>query len=264
MTNHEVTILLIEDDVDWAKSYIEDAEEYISVKVIHEIPPRELIDLSRLVERYNPQAIILDELLQQGSDASYLGIDAFKYLSNLYPSLPRFIVTEYPFGAELKNFTGGYGYVIRKIDLQKTQGYKEQHFNELRDAVNSYIGKKLTIESQASKLKGIKPEQLSDDTIKNIARLHFLMDDTIEQVVWFENKERQEIQLVEVNRIVLPTDSVEPFLIPASDEIPIPILVADVTPKEWVKIEKSEIPLPDGWDLGKMHIFEREQTLREG
>jgi hypothetical protein len=233
------------------------------VKVVYEIPPRELIDLSRLVERYNPQAIILDELLQQGSDASYLGIDAFMYLANVYPNMPRFIVTEYPPGPELKNFTGGYGYVIRKIDLQQ-QAYKERHFKELMDAVNAFAGKKLTLEDQANRLKGMKPEQISDDTIRNIARLHFLMEDTIEQVVWFENKERQEIHLVEVNRIALPTDSVEPFLIPASDEIPIPLLVADVTPKEWVKIEKSEISLPDGWELGKMHIFEREQTLREG
>ena len=69
--------------------------------------------------------------------------------------------------------------------------------------------------------------------------------------------------LIEVNRTALPTDSVEPFLISASEEIPLDLLVADVTPKEWEKINKDEIKLPARWDLKKIKMFSRDETLKE-
>jgi len=40
------------------------------------------------------------------------------------------------------------------------------------------------------------------------------MDDAIEKIIWFPNKQRKESQLLEVNRTALSTESVEPFLIP--------------------------------------------------
>jgi len=109
MSENEFSVLLIEDDVDWANSYIEDAEELAGIRVIHQIPPRELWDLEKLIAQFNSKAVVLDELLQQNSDASYLGIDALNYLANVFPHMPLVIVTEYPPGPELKKNSIGFG-----------------------------------------------------------------------------------------------------------------------------------------------------------
>jgi len=260
MSENEFSVLLIEDDVDWAKSYIEDAEEFAGVRVIHQIPPRELLDLGKLIKQFNSSAVVLDELLQQNSDASYLGIDALNYLANAFPHLPLVIVTEYPLGPELKKIP--YGLVCRKYDLDDPE-VKKRHFHDLMDAINLYKSIESAVEKQSAQLAQIRTEAITEETIKQIARLHFLMDDAIEKIVWFPNKQRKESQLLEVNRTALSTDSVEPFLIQASDEINLPLLVGDVSPREWESILKSEIKLPDGWDLKDFHLFEREKTLKQ-
>jgi hypothetical protein len=260
MNENEFSVLLIEDDVDWANSYIEDAEEFASIRVIHQIPPRELLDLGKLITQFNSNAVVLDELLQQNSDASYLGIDALNYLANAFPHLPLVIVTEYPLGPELKKIP--YGLVYRKRDLDD-QEVKKRHFQELMDAINSYMSQKAAFEKQSAELVQIRIEAITEETIKQIARLHFLMDDAIEKVIWFPNAQRKEGQLLEVNRTALSTDSVEPFLIQASDEINIPLLVGDVSPREWERILKGEIKLPGGWDFNDFHLFEREKTLKQ-
>lgn len=258
MESEEIIILLIEDDVDWAKSYVEDAEEYTNAEIIYVIPPRELVELSSITEQSNAKAVVLDELLQQNSDASYLGVDALNYLSSVFPNLPLVIITEYPPGPELKEIPSGL--IYRKRDLDDHE-VKKRHFQELMNAIDIYVGKKVAIEQQFAKLK--ETTEPTEETIKQIAQLHFLMDDAIEEIVWFPNEKRKEPQLLEVNRMVLPTGHFYPFLIQASDEINIPLLVGDVTPLEWQKIREAAIELPDGWDLENFRLFEREETLKE-
>lgn len=51
---------------------------------------------------------------------------------------------------------------------------------------------------------------------------------------------------------------VQSFYFPASDEIPYPLILAQVTPEEWQKILQGKIELPEGWNLQKQHIFVRE------
>ena len=253
-------ILLIEDDNDSAEEYIEDAQQFIDAKIILEIPPRELMALAELVKKHYASAVVLDERLQQRSDASYLGIDAMNYLADVFPGLPIFILTEYSRDPELKKVT--HGQLFQKVDLLEENG-KKYHFDELAKLIKGYQKKKSNIDKQRTDLVKIKIDEVSEESVKKIAYLHFSLDDEVDQIIWFENKEQKEICLIEVNRTALPTDKVEPFLISASEEIPIPLLIADVTSKEWEKIEKEEIQLPVGWNLRHIKVFKRDETLGE-
>ena len=252
-------VLLIEDDVDTAQAYIEDAEKFFAHRVIHKIPPRELSGLIELVKEYDASAVVIDERLQQHSDASYLGVDALRYLAAASVELPVVILTEYDRDRDLQNIANRQ--LVRKSDLSNDEGRK-YHFDELSKLIAEYEKKKTKVEVQKESVASIIPNEITEENVKRIAGLHFSLDEEIDQIIWFENNGEKRVCLIEVNRTALPTESVEPFLISASDEIPLDLIVADMTPKEWEKIEKGEIKLPTGWNLEKIKKISRDQTLR--
>jgi hypothetical protein len=127
--------------------------------------------------------------------------------------------------------------------------------------IAEYEEKKAKIDIQKESVASITPNELTEGNVKRIAKLHFSLDDEIEQIIWFANGDKKRVCLIEVNRTALPTDSVEPFLLSASEEIPLELLIADVTPKEWEKIIGGEIKLPTDWDLKKTKAFLRDETL---
>jgi len=235
---------------------LEDAEKYLTdAIVVYEIPPQDISGVVDLVKKYNAIAVVVDERLRQHSDANYLGVDVVNYLENAIPGLPIVIITEYERDSNLRKVPSEQ--LFRKHDLLEDEG-KKYHFGILKDLVNQYQDRQKQITAQKKKVS-----EVSDPNIREIARLHFLMDDSIERIIWFQNKDHKEVQLIEVNRTALPIESVETFLIPESEEIALPLLITDVTPQEWERIQSSEIKLPDGWDLTHISVFDREETLKQ-
>jgi hypothetical protein len=250
------TLLLIEDDKDSADEYLEDAETYLpDATVKYEFPPQNISVVVDLVKKYDASAVVVDERLRQHSEANYIGIDVLNYLNNAIPNLPVVILTEYERDPDLRKVPAQQ--LFRKYHLLNDEG-KKYHFDVLMDMINQYLDKQNEVLEQKKVISGT-----NEINVREIARLHFLMDDSIEIIVWFQNKERKEIQLIEVNRTALPIESIEPFLIPKSEEIAVPLLIADVAPREWEKIQKGEIKLPYGWELTQMEVFNRDETVKE-
>jgi DNA-binding NarL/FixJ family response regulator len=247
-------ILLIEDDKESADEYLEDASTYLAgYDVLFEMPPNEISGVVELIKKYNVTAVVVDERLRQRSDAGYLGIDVLNYLKNAKPGLPVAILTEYEQDAVLRKVPSEQ--LFRKIDLLKDAG-KKYHFDIVKDLIKQYQKKQNKIISQKKVVS-----KINKSNVKEIARLHFLMDNSIEKIVWVRNSKRKEIQLLEVSRTSLPTQSVEPFLISANKEVVIDLIVADITPQEWKSIQKNKIKLPSGWDLTKITSFDREELI---
>jgi DNA-binding NarL/FixJ family response regulator len=249
-------VLLIEDDIESADEYREDAIAYLTgYDMLYEVPPHEISNIVDLIKKYDITAVVVDERLRQHSDAGYLGIDVLNYLKNAMPGLPVVILTEYEQDSVLRKVPREQ--LFRKFDLLKDDG-KKYHFDILKDLIKQYQRKQ-------NKIKTTKKEisKVNKSSVKEIARLHFLMDNSIEKIVWFQNNKRREIQLLEVSRTALPTQSVEAFLISANKEVKIDLLVADVTPQEWESIQNKKIELPSGWNVTKIMSFDREELIKE-
>jgi DNA-binding NarL/FixJ family response regulator len=247
-------IMVVEDDDESADEYLEDASTYLlGYDVFHQIPPREISDIVEVIKEQNVTAVVVDERLRQRSDAGYLGIDVLNYLKNASPELPVVILTEYEQDPVLRKVPSEQ--LFRKIDLLKDVG-KKYHFKIIKDLIKQYRSKQNKIKSQKRTISKTKRSR-----VKEIARLHFLMDDSIERIIWFQNSKRKEIQLIEVSRTALPSQSVEAFLISSNKEVDANLLVADVTPQEWKSIQNRKIKLPSGWQLTKITSFERTRLM---
>lgn len=247
-------IMIIEDDKESADEYLEDANSYlVDFDVFHQDPPQEISEIIKLIKKHNVTAIVVDERLRQHSNAGYLGIDVMNYLKNAQPGLPVVILTEYQQDSALRKVPTEQ--LFRKIDFLEDAN-KKNHFNILRGLIKEYKRKQNKINSAK---KAVSKNNKS--SVKEIARLHFLMDDSIEKIIWFRNNKRKEVQLIEVSRTALPTNSIEAFLISANKEIAIDLLVADITPQEWISVQKGKIKLPAGWYLTKTTVFIREEIL---
>jgi len=249
-------ILLIDDSEDSAQDYKYDAEEIIPVEVKAIQPPVNVLDLVSLVNEYNPSAVVLDEVLQQRSDATYLGIDAYNLLKKSFHTLPIVIITEYPPGRDLRELPTGN--LIRKKDLGD-QSHKENHLRDLYVQIEAYQQGKLGIANKVESIRGTTNYSnpvVSEELIKRIVILHFELEDGIEKIIWFNSESKNEIRLIEVSRIALPTGSFQPFRFPPTDEIPFPLMIADVTPKEWEQIQRGEIQIPQDWNKENTVVYE--------
>ena len=59
------------------------------------------------------------------------------------------------------------------------------------------------------------------------------------------------VRMIDVTEQTIPTDEVMAFGFASSDMFPYRTHAAQVTPREWQRILRGEIPLPEGWDLSK-------------
>jgi hypothetical protein len=253
-------VLLVEDDPDSASDYKEDIETLIDVAVIAIAPPADLLDLVALVDKVDASAVILDERLQQRSDATYVGVDALDYLRSTFPRLPVDILTNYPHSPELRGRGLYIENLVRKRDFDNDEDFRQSYLQELYQRMRRY--------RQRDKDEGPEliaaPNTVTEEFVKNLAQLHFEADDGIEQIIWMKGGEKKQIRLIEVNRTALPTESVEIFRFAPSEDVPFPILIADVRPTEWERIQNGDIPLPDGWALEEAQVFRRSEILVEG
>jgi hypothetical protein len=105
--------------------------------------------------------------------------------------------------------------------------------------------------------------QKIQEMVRRLAREHFEVDESIERIIWFKDTVNQdEIHLIEVNRDIFPEGMVLLFYHKPSHKFPLPLRIADVTPEEWEKVKSGMIPLPEGWSLESMEIFQREEVLQ--
>lgn len=247
-------VLLVEDDPDSARDYEQDIEALIDVEVVAASPPVDLLDLLALISEYRVSAVILDEMLQQRSDATYVGIDAFEYLTEAFPGLPVYILTNYPHSPELKQRGLPVDNLWRKRDFDEMAEVKEGHLRDLHRQIERYHQESTEIQKPTA-----TSDLVTEELVRYLARLHFESDDAIERIGWFRSEGEKQVRLIEVSRTTLPTGSIQVFRFPASEEIPFPILIADVTPTEWSQVVSGDIELPPNWALDTVQMFERSE-----
>ncbi len=253
-------VLLVEDNADAASDYREDIEALIDVTVITVCPPPpDLLDLAALVDEHNVGAVILDERLQQSSDATYVGVDAFDFLRSAFPRLPVDILTNYPHSPELKGHGLHAENLVRKRDFDDDESFRESYLQELYQRARRYH------REQGERHRLIPASYaVTEEFVESLARLHFEADRAIEQIVWVRSSEERQICLIEVSRTALPAESIQVFRFAPSEDVPFPVLIADLRPTEWERIRRSDILLPEGWTLVGAHIFRRSEVLPEG
>ena len=96
-----------------------------------------------------------------------------------------------------------------------------------------------------------------ESVVRQLVESHFEAEKEIDQIIWFEDGGRQEIHFIEINRETFPSGSVEMLYFSPTQDVPFPVRIADVTPKEWKHIQVGKIPLPNGWSLKKIQRFRR-------
>jgi hypothetical protein len=73
-------------------------------------------------------------------------------------------------------------------------------------------------------------ETQREDLVRKLISSHFDLEEGIERIVWFRNGNEHDVRLVEVNRDTITTGSFDAFLFAASQNFPLHLHIADVTP----------------------------------
>lgn len=92
----------------------------------------------------------------------------------------------------------------------------------------------------------------------NLIQEHFELDPILEQVIWINPDKTTEIRLLEITPETFPAGVVMSFYFPPDEEFPYAMKIAEITPEEWQKILRNEIPLPNGWTLDNYKTYSRE------
>jgi len=93
---------------------------------------------------------------------------------------------------------------------------------------------------------------------ENLIQEHFELEPSLERVIWINPNKTTEIRLLEINPESPPTGSVLSFYFPPYEEFPYAMKIAEITPEEWEKILRHEIPLPNGWTVDNYKAYSRE------
>jgi len=99
--------------------------------------------------------------------------------------------------------------------------------------------------------------QSIEAVVEKLVHEYFAVEDSLERIIWIKSP-KPEIRLIEINAQTITTNDVQSFYFPPSDEIPYSMKLAEVTPDEWQKVLRNEIPLPVGWRLENRREFSRE------
>ena len=94
------------------------------------------------------------------------------------------------------------------------------------------------------------------------AARHLKTDPGLREVFYLPaDAPEREIRFLEVNELIADRerDPAEPidFGVDTGGESAHRLMVLDVTPAQWEKIQKGELPLPSGWSLAEANSFIR-------
>jgi hypothetical protein len=93
---------------------------------------------------------------------------------------------------------------------------------------------------------------------ESLIQEHFELDPSLENVIWFNSDKTAEIRLLEITPETFPAGAVLSFYFPPDEEFPYATIMAQITPEEWQKVLRNEIPLPEGWTLENCKTYSRE------
>ena len=83
--------------------------------------------------------------------------------------------------------------------------------------------------------------------IRAIQSQHFSIEPTLLSIAVYCDESKEAIYLIGVNTEAIETEVVEPASFKPHGEISMPLMMADVTPSQWQRIESGELSLPKGW-----------------
>lgn len=261
MTKYRV--LLVEDDQETADDFLDDLSRASNLDGIHITPPDPMYEVDRIIKESGVMGVILDERLHQYSPVSYLGVDLYNFIKGKFHGLPIFILTEYPAGPEFEGQEIPVQNFVRKMDLENDD-FRPRFFEALEAAVRKYAA---NLEAQIEHSQSIKerieageisPEYVTKDLMDLLSLVFFDTDPGIERIIWFDGDEPKSVRVLFINRTAISSDEIAVFRIKPTDEIPFEQEIAEVTPKDWEKIESGEIALPQHWDAENSFTYRRD------
>jgi hypothetical protein len=100
-----------------------------------------------------------------------------------------------------------------------------------------------------------------EDVARRLIDWHFQVEPELKAiyriVVQNEDAPGEPIKLLEVNGATVETGRVDAFAFGPAEDITYPSVVAEVTPQEFERVRRKEIPLPAGWSLETAKEFLR-------
>jgi len=95
---------------------------------------------------------------------------------------------------------------------------------------------------------------------ESLMQEHFELEPNLEQIIWINSDKTTEIRLLEINSETFPAGAVLSFYFAPDDDFPYATIMAEITPDEWQKVQRHEIPLPEGWTLESYKVYSREMV----
>ena len=96
------------------------------------------------------------------------------------------------------------------------------------------------------------PVKSRKEIAKELVEYHVLVEDGIIHAFRYERAggdlPDEPLKLLEVNRATVPA-GIAPVYFGASRELPVPVVIIEVTEEEFEELELGDLALPDGWDL---------------
>jgi hypothetical protein len=107
-----------------------------------------------------------------------------------------------------------------------------------------------------------------DEVAEKLARAHYLIEPEISQIfrlsdsAEIETRPNEPIKLLEVNPDTLPSGILPLHFGPhPASGISYPSVIVEITPEEYEQVQKGNLQLPNGWQIGK--LFQRPNGLEK-
>jgi hypothetical protein len=95
---------------------------------------------------------------------------------------------------------------------------------------------------------------------ESLIQEQFELDPSLENVIWFNSDKTTEVRLLQITSETFPAGAVLSFYFPPDEEFPYAMIMAQITPEEWQKVLRNEIPLPEGWTMENHKVYSREMV----
>lgn len=90
-----------------------------------------------------------------------------------------------------------------------------------------------------------------EDVARELVEYHVLVEDQIIAAFRYEreggDRDEEPIKLLEVSRATVPA-GISPIYFGATNTVPFPVVIVEVTEEEFHAVEGGEMRLPEGWE----------------